>query len=104
VIDFRAEWFNFRMSTEVAALVINILEELVDRNGLPVSEAVARINAQWSGLDMSGPSDIVLHETGFYWSTVILYERPIPDWWEQADRGSWHRCAAPSADSGCWTV
>jgi hypothetical protein len=104
VIEFRAEWFNFRMSTEIATLVIDILEELIDRNGLPLHEAVARINAQWSESGVIGPTDIVLHETGFFWSTVILYEEPIPDWWEQADRSSWARRVAPPADSGCWTV
>ncbi len=92
------------MSTEVAALVIDILEELIGRNGLALPEAVARINAQWGGSDMIGPTDLVLHETGFYWSTVILYEEPIPDWWEQADRSSWTRRVAPSVDSDCWTV
>ena len=102
--DFRAEWFTFPMSTEVAALVGEILDELTGRNGLTLPESVARINAQWGGLDMTGPADIALHETGFYWATVMLFEEPIPDWWEGADRSSWRRISPPSAESGCWTV
>lgn len=101
---FRSEWFIFPMSPEVAELVDEFLEELTDRNGLPLSEAVARINAQWRDVDLTSPTDIVLHETGFYWATVILFVEPIPDWWEGADRSSWTRRAAPSADSGCWTL
>lgn len=101
---FGSKWFKFSMSTEVAELVADILDELTGRNGFPLPEAVARINAQWGDLDMTSPTDIVLHETDFYWATVMLYEQPIPDWWEGADRSSWTRRAAPPADSGCWTV
>jgi hypothetical protein len=104
VTEFRTEWFTFPMSTKVAALVTEILDELIDRNGLSLPEAVARINAQWGAFDMTSPTDIVLHETDFYWATVILYEEPIPDWWEGADRLSWTRRAAPPVDSGCWTL
>jgi hypothetical protein len=104
VTEFRTDWFTFPVSTEVAALVVDILEELLGRNGLPLPEAVARINAQWGGLDMTSPTDISLHETGFFWATVMLYEEPISDWWEGADRSAWTRRPAPPVDSGCWTV
>jgi hypothetical protein len=104
VTEFRTEWFMFRMSTQVAALVIDILEELLGRNGLPLSEAVARINGQWGHIDMTSPTDISLHETGFFWATVMLYEEPIPDWGEGTDRSAWTRRPAPPVDSGCWTV
>ncbi|WP_454854620.1 hypothetical protein [Promicromonospora soli] len=102
--EFRTDWLVFPVSAEVAALVVDVVEELVGRNELSLEEAVARINAQWGGLDMTSPTDISLHETGFFWATVMLYEQPIPDWWEGADRSSWTRSPAPPADSGCWTV
>lgn len=99
-----SKWFTFSMSSEVAELVADIVDELVGRNGLSLPESVARINAQWGDLDMTSPTDIALHETSFYWATAMLYERPIPDWWEGADRSLWTRRAAPPVESGCWTI
>ena len=100
--EFRSEWFTFSMSTEVAELVVDVLDELTGRSDLPLPEAVARINAQWGDLDMTSPTDIALHETGFFWATMMLFEQPVQDWSEGADRSSWTRRAAPPVD--CWTV
>ena len=102
--EIRLEWFKFPMSSEVAELVVEILDELTGRNGLPLREAVARMNAQWGDLDLTSPTDIVLHETGYFWATIMLFEEPIPDWWEGADRSTWARRAAPPVESEWWTV
>ena len=92
------------MSTEVEELVPEILSELVERDGLSLAESVARINERWIGMDFTSPTAMVMHETAFYWSTTTLYEEPIPDWWEGADRSSWRRYPAPPIDSVFWTV
>lgn len=104
VTEFRLEWFKFSMSSEVAELVVEILDELTKRNGLPLREAVARMNAQWGDLDLTSPTDIVLHETGYFWATIMLFEEPIPHWWEGSDRSGWVQRAVSPVDSGCWTV
>lgn len=102
--EFRSGWFKFSMSTEVEELVADILSELVERGGLPLAESVARINELWVGMDFTSSTTMVMHETAFYWSTNILDEEPIPDWWEGVDRSSWRRRPAPPIDSVFWTV
>lgn len=92
--------FTFSTSSETYELVDEIVDELVTVHGVTRLEAVARANCQWGGLDLSGPDDIVLHEDAYYWAIVILYERPIPDWWEGADRTSWARRPAPETSVG----
>ncbi|MFJ8823915.1 hypothetical protein ACIREE_19300 [Streptomyces sp. NPDC102467] len=84
-----------------------LLEFIVDRMvaelGLSRAEAVARINRQWHGQDLSGEDDIVLHEDERFWALTIYYE-DVPDWSAEADRAWWVPKAPPAPDSVYWTA
>jgi hypothetical protein len=95
--------FLMPASEEALELLREMVEELV-RLGVSRNEAVARINYQWDGLDLSAEDDLVLHETADYWAWPMYFEGEIPDWSPEADKSSWPVKPPPPAGSKYWTI
>lgn len=83
--------FRCAGDTEALAFCREIAQEMVRAYGIPLSEAVARINRQWSEPDDRGraPSvwivglNIAYHETPEYWAGHIYYGGE-GRWWDPA--------------------
>lgn len=86
------------VSAEVDELLRDIRDEMIALLGISESEAVARINRMWEGLDLSSEDDILLHEDGYYWALFIYFGGRVPDWHPDADRSSWTPTAPPPRD------
>ena len=80
-----------------------VADHMVDEFGISRAEAVARINEQWHGQDLSDEDDIILHEDERFWAFTIYYG-DVPDWTPEADRTSWLPKAPPAPGSVFWTV
>ena len=91
-------------STDVDELLSDIRDEMATVLGVSDAEAVARINQQWQGQDLSGDDEIVLHEDGYFWALSIYFGGNVPDWSPDADRSNWMPKPAPPRDSPCWTL
>ncbi|MEV4138407.1 hypothetical protein AB0J72_40335 [Dactylosporangium sp. NPDC049742] len=73
---------------EALAFCREVAQEMVRVYGIPETEAVARVNRQWSGIDDGGRTprvwivglDLAYHETPEYWAGFIYYG--VQDrWW-----------------------
>ncbi|WBO63655.1 hypothetical protein [Streptomyces camelliae] len=91
-------------SSETLELLDAIADEMVSEFGISRAEAVARINEQWHGQDLSDEDSLILHEEEHYWAFVIHYGGNVPDWSPGADRSTWAPKPPPAAGSGFWTV
>ncbi|NEB77341.1 hypothetical protein G3I40_19255 [Streptomyces sp. SID14478] len=80
-----------------------VADWMVEELGISRAEAVARINRQWHGLDLSDEDDLILHEDERFWALTIYYGQ-VPDWSPEADRTGWIPQAPPAPDSVHWTV
>lgn len=87
-----------------ASLLADIVAELVAQFGISRAEAVARVNQQWKGQDLSAEDDIILHEDAAHWATFIYFGGVVRDWRPGADRSSWPVREPPPPGSDCWTV
>ncbi|MEU6661568.1 hypothetical protein [Streptomyces sp. NPDC046821] len=81
-----------------------VVDEMVAEFGIVRAEAVARVNVQWDGQDLSVEDDLILHEDERYWAFTIYYGGHVPDWSPGADRAAWVPVAPPAPDSRFWTV
>ncbi|GAA2316368.1 hypothetical protein OKJ48_02825 [Streptomyces kunmingensis] len=88
---------------ETDELLESVVEYMVTELGVSRAEAVARVNRQWHGQDLSDEDDIILHEEERFWALTIYYE-DVPAWSTEADRASWVPKAPPAPDSVYWTV
>jgi hypothetical protein len=92
--------------------VSNVVQELLDAIvyemgvlfGIQRAEAVARINEQWHGRDLSSDEEIILHEDEYYWALFIYFGGKVSDWKRDADRSDWTPRPKPDRASGYWTV
>ncbi|QDY78217.1 hypothetical protein [Streptomyces qinzhouensis] len=91
-------------SPETLEFLDSIADDMVAEFGVSRAEAVARINEQWHGQDLSDEDSLILHEEESYWAFVIYYGGKVPDWSPGADRTTWVPKPPPAADSGFWTV
>ena len=96
--------FLMATSEETLELLDFIADEMVSLFSLARAEAVARINEQWQGQDLSSDDEVILHEDEYYWALWIYYGGKVSDWSPEADRSAWVPRAAPSKESGCWTI
>jgi hypothetical protein len=94
--------YRLIVSPETLELLDAIIERMVSLFSISTAKAVARINEQWSGQDLSSDDEIILHEDDYYWALFIFFGGNVPDWNPQADRSAWPRKPAPSMDSGHW--
>jgi hypothetical protein len=92
-----------KTSPAVRELLDQVVDEMSRLFDISQSEAVARVNQQWAGQDMSSDNDIVLHEDDYYWALFIYFDGNVPNWKNDADRSRWTPRAAPSRNSGFWT-
>ncbi|MFF4367058.1 hypothetical protein [Streptomyces sp. NPDC001594] len=90
-------------SPETLDLLCATAREMAELCGIGTAEAVARINHQWEGLDLSGEDELILHEDAYYWALRIYY-RDVLDWRPEADRSAWTPRPGPPAGSKSWTV
>ncbi|MFD0275048.1 hypothetical protein ACFVHB_14270 [Kitasatospora sp. NPDC127111] len=79
-----------------------IADEL-EKLGASRSEAVARVNYAWAGVEFSPYPDIACHESPEHWAHAFYYEDRVPYWDEYADRSLW-RVTPPPADPTVWTL
>lgn len=94
--------FLMKTSGETLELLNAIVDEMAGRFSISRAEAVARVNQQWQGTDLSGEDEIILHEDEHYWALWIYFGGNVPDWSPGADRSSWTPRPAPQRDSGLW--
>jgi len=66
--------FTFKTGSETLALITEILHVMKHSYGVPESEATARMNALWGGLNLSSDIDLILCETPEYWAEVFVKE------------------------------
>ncbi|MEV7544585.1 hypothetical protein [Streptomyces sp. NPDC089915] len=97
------ETYLMATSAETLDLLRAIERYMTERLGVGRAEAVARINRCWSGLDLSGEDEIILHEDEYYWA-LGMYFTEVEDWHPAADRSGWTVRPAPPEDSEYWTV
>jgi hypothetical protein len=98
-----AREFIMPTSAEVDELLAGIRDEMVALFGISESEAVARVNQQWQGMDLSSQDEIILHEDEYFWALTVYFGNAVPDWSPDADRSSWTPEPPPPANSPCWT-
>ncbi|WP_327286286.1 MULTISPECIES: hypothetical protein [unclassified Streptomyces] len=91
-------------SADSLDLLDAIAAEMVELFSITRGEAVARINAQWCGIDLSQENELILHEDGYYWGLSIYFGGEVADWSPTADRSGWTTRPAPPAGSKFWTV
>ena len=91
-----------RTSAESLEYLYDIADEMVQQFSIGRMEAIARINQQWHGQDLSGEDELLFHELPYYWALRIYYPENVPDWSPTADRSSWPVQPAPPRDSGFW--
>jgi hypothetical protein len=89
---------------EVAEYLDEIADEMVTRYGIPLAEAVARVNGQWQDMTFDDEDDLIFHELPDYWAGLIYYGRDVPFWDHDADSSSWQPSPAPPPDSPAWTL
>jgi hypothetical protein len=94
--------FLMKTSGESLELLNAIADEMVTLFSISRTEAVARINQQWRGTDLSGEDEIILHEDERYWALSIYYGGSVPDWSPSADRSAWSPQPVPPRGSGLW--
>ncbi|MEU8116697.1 hypothetical protein [Micromonospora sp. NPDC048947] len=94
--------FLSTLSTDVHEHLEETVVEMVHLFGISEAEAVARINAAWSGSDFLESSKLVLHEDPHYWAIFLYYGGNVPDWSDTADRSSW-KPVDPPVDARFWT-
>lgn len=94
--------FRMKTSAETLELLDAIADEMTALLSISRAEAVARINQQWHGTDLSGEDEIILHEDERYWALWIYYGGNVPDWSPAADRSTWTPRPLPARGSGLW--
>ena len=94
--------YQMHVSSETLELLDAIVERMVSVFSISPNEAVARINEQWFGQDLSSEDEVILHEDDYYWALFIYFGGNVPDWAPSADRSAWSRKPPPSLDSGFW--
>jgi hypothetical protein len=96
---------EFMMPTteSIAEFFADIADEMVNVFNISRTEAVARINAHWSGQQFTSDDNIVLHEDDTYWAMIIYYQ-DVPTWDPNADRSAWRPVEPPPRNSPYWTV
>lgn len=68
----------FEVDEEGREFCLNVASEMVKTFGIPMSEAVGRINKHWQGQKIIG-TDIVYHRLEEEWAKIIYYEDGT--WW-----------------------
>lgn len=96
--------FQMALSPDVHELLDGIVHEMIRSFGISRAEAIARINEQWHGQDLTAGDEIILHEDEQYWALFIYFGPDIQDWRPEGDRVGWHPRPMPAPDSGYWTV
>jgi hypothetical protein len=89
---------------EVEKYLDDIADDMVSRFGIPLREAVARINEHWEGLTFEEEDDLIFHELPDFWADLIHYGTGVPYGDPDADRSAWKPLPAPPADSPAWTL
>jgi hypothetical protein len=94
------------LPAKVEEYLDDIADAMVSRYGIPLAEAVARINEHWEGLafEEEDDDDLIFHELPEFWAGLIYYGRDAPHWDPDADLSSWQPRPAPPADSPAWTL
>ncbi|MCF3180527.1 hypothetical protein IPZ70_11360 [Streptomyces polychromogenes] len=95
--------FLMATSPETLDLLRATAQEMSELCGISRAEAVARVNWQWEGLDLSGEDEIIMHEDEYYWA-LRIYFADVLDWRPTADRSDWTPRPGPPAGSRCWTL
>ncbi len=93
--------FLMETSEDTSCLLQEIVDEMISMFGISRREAVARVNRQWKGMDLSGEDEIILHEDAYYWCLAIYYG-VVSDWSPSADRSTWEPIPAPDPGSDVW--
>jgi hypothetical protein len=74
------EEFEFATDARSFAFCGAIVDRMVALFGITRDEAVGRLNRDWKGQGITGPSDIVYHEDEDYWARTIYYGAGS-NWW-----------------------
>jgi hypothetical protein len=72
--------FEFETDSQSAAFCHEIARQMVELFGIPLEEAIGRINRDWKGLKIVGPDDVVYHEDEAYWAKTIYFGKGS-NWW-----------------------
>lgn len=71
--------FEFKASGDALDLCEQIVDRMVELFGIPVEEALGRVNQQWAGRDLDDDS-LICHEDQDYWANNIYYGHGS-HWW-----------------------
>jgi hypothetical protein len=96
-----SQLFVMPASPDAEEFLLEIAEEMQARFGISFGEAVARINAQWSGQTFLDPDPLIMHEMPEFWAMVIYYV-DVLSWEPDADRSNWMVRPKPAMESGLW--
>ncbi len=77
--------FDFPHDDYFAAFGAKIVNEMMDRFGIGVSEAAGRINEHWIGQNLVGEDLVLYHETPEYWAQQIYYQLGS-HWWLEGEK------------------
>ncbi|WP_459185034.1 hypothetical protein [Streptomyces sp.] len=89
---------------EVEKYLDDIADEMASRYGIPLAEAVARINQHWERETFDEEDDLIFHELPEFWAGLIYYGRDAAHWDPDADLSATQPHPAPPADSPAWTL
>lgn len=96
--------FQMSHSPDTLQLLDAIVDRMVALFDISQAEAVARINQQWDGQDLSCEGEIILHEDDRYWALFLYFGEDIPDYPQGTKSPRWAAKPAPPTDSGYWTL
>ena len=74
------ENFEFTTDAQSAEFCETIVNRMVGLFGITVDEAIGRLNRDWKGLNLIGPTDMIYHEDEDYWAKTIYYGKGS-NWW-----------------------
>lgn len=64
--------FEFKASGDALDLCEQTVDRMVELFGIPVDEALGRVNRAWGGRDLDNDS-LICHENEYYWANSIYY-------------------------------
>lgn len=82
----------------------DIADDMVTRFGIPLAEAVARINEHWEGRSFDSEDDLIFHEMPGFWAVFLYYGDEARLQNPDADHSGLTPLSAPPKNSSAWTL
>lgn len=99
-----ASRYLMRAVPEAEEYLDEIVDDMVNRFGIPPAEAVARVNRHWDGKTFDSEDDLIFHEMPEFWADLLYYGDGVPYWDPEADRSTWQPTPPPPTGSPAWTL